>query len=140
MLYFSLFFINSLSGFPLFDPAIGNYQQSANAGGGKDCFFAKLCLTNIVGIKEYSLNNSEFLTAYPNPNNGDFNITMSNFNSANCTYQLIDVMGRIIESGVKEISEENIRFNFANKNYKTGFYFLKLNSKNNQTVIKFIKE
>lgn len=130
-------------GFPLFDPATGNYQQNINMGGtnNRDCFFAKFCLTgiNLVGIKENSFDNSSILV-FPNPNNGNFEISLTGFNASTVSFELIDIMGRFIDSGNKEISEENIKFNFASKNLKKGMYFLKLNSKDKYKTIKIIVE
>lgn len=132
------------SGFPLYDPANGNYQQNVNKGGqnNRDCFFAKLCLTGIgtsVGVTENS-HVEGYISAYPNPNSGSFSVDVTDIGSASCTYQLIDVIGKVIEEGRKEISEKSIKFNFTNKNCKSGMYFLKINTNDRQDLIKFIIE
>ena len=66
---------------------------------------------------------------YPNPSN-DF-INLKNLNSIS-EYEIINLSGKIIKTG---ISEGVIEI----KNLDNGIYFIRIKSRNNHQVLKFIK-
>jgi len=140
------------TGFPLFNPQTGNYQQNTNAGsaasffypaGNKDAFFAKFCLASMipVGIAENSINGfTKETSLFPNPNNGDFNLIINQSISTHFYYEIIDITGKVMESGTKDISEKNAKFMLSNKNYSRGMYLLKIKNGDTQNVTKFVIE
>ena len=70
------------------------------------------------------------VTAYPNPNNGTFTLNVSNAN--NVQWYLLDISGRIVNSGV---SNEN---NIVITAEKAGVYMVKVISDQKTTVLKVI--
>jgi hypothetical protein len=142
---------SNASGFPLFNPSLGNYQQNSNAGsaasflyptGNKDGFFAKFCLNAIpVGLNEISTKESvKDMFLFPNPNNGDFNVTVNIKDGSKFYYEIIDITGKVLQSGIENVSEKSAKFMLAGENFVPGMYFLKINDQLKQTVIKFIIE
>ena len=128
-----------------------NYQQNNNAGStsspiysssNKDCFFAKFCLSSIpLGIKENSLDKTaENVSVFPNPNNGDFSVILPEIAHENIQYELIDLTGKLIEAGTRHADEKTLIFNYSNKAYKSGMYFLKLTESKGVFVTKIIIE
>ncbi len=73
----------------------------------------------------------------PNPNDGQFKLSIKDFETGNLKMEIIDVMGRIIES-----ENLNIDNNNWSKDYELdlpdGMYFLKLSSEKRMRSIQFI--
>lgn len=71
-------------------------------------------------------------SVYPNPNNGNFNISFTN-NYESTTYRILNTNGKIIDSGKIESSTKEISLDVP-----AGIYFLQLINKNNITVEKIV--
>ncbi len=148
----SIIAINALNNTGLYDPATtisrdtkGNYyiggrldstmtvgaSTIAMIGSQSDFFVGKFGGTdcNFLATTTPELND---LKTYPNPVK-DF-IYLNN--AAECTYQLYNIMGRVIESG--KLSVNGI---FLFQKYAAGVYILELESKNHErTIIKVNKQ
>ncbi len=139
---------SSAGGFPLRDPAIGNYQQNVNAGSATsplytganvDCFVAKFCLNTFspVGIKEQSRDEYASALLYPNPNDGSFELKFSDAAADKYQYDIYDVVGKKVDQGT--VSKENsFKVDATGKGLKQGIYFLNLRSENTQYKFKFV--
>jgi len=136
------------TGFPLRDPAIGNYQQNVNAGSATsplytganvDCFVAKFCLSTLfpVGIKEDSNNQYATGLLYPNPNDGSFELKLNDSGTDKYNYDIYDVVGKRVDQGT--VSKENsFKVDATRKGLKQGIYFLNLKSEKAHYKFKFI--
>lgn len=79
------------------------------------------------------LNSKTNFSIYPNPASDILNIEVENKND-NYNYQINDIMGKVIKSGI--VSTESILID----DLKNGVYFLSLSSENERFNIKFIKQ
>jgi len=86
----------------------------------------QLKVNTCTGISE--LSNQNGLRIYPNPNNGEFTIELTNINNGNIT--ITNVLGQIIKSQKAELSNQ-INLSAFDK----GIYFINV-MENNQTVYK----
>jgi len=80
------------------------------------------------------------LISTSNPNNCDFNLIINQAISTHFYYEIIDITGKVMESGTKDISEKNAKFMLSNKNYSRGMYLLKIKNGDTQNVTKFVIE
>lgn len=90
------------------------------------------CAPRESGVTNVNENNElfdSFISLFPNPNNGKFIIT--NSLSEKISYQILDLQGRSIKSGV--LKDEKTEIDLSN--YDKGVYFLKCNI-NGKTVVK----
>lgn len=85
-------------------------------------------------IKEEKEQNVEILI-YPNPSNGEVNVTFSSWNNDAITYQLFDITGKIVTEG--SVKGKASKLNFNQGNIKNGVYFLNFIS-NEQMISKRI--
>lgn len=95
------------------------------------------CLLPItLGLKENQLNTTS-IKLYPNPAQSYLQIS-SDVELGKCAYNIIDVTGRQIKTGVmNDLNQNVININELN----AGIYFLHLNFDNNQNAIKkFVKQ
>lgn len=94
-------------------------------------------LGNVV-VGPFNLSTSEFemasIVAYPNPTNGNWNI--SNKNLSNYSISLYDITGKLI-AVTENISERN--YTIDTSNLKAGIYLAKIISDNNSQSIKLVK-
>jgi len=137
--------------FPLLDPATGNYQQNTNAGSStsflnpsvnRDCFLAKFCVNfPSVGIEEKSSNKGiNAMSVYPNPTSHYTEIKVGNSINGTGKYNLIDISGKIVESGEIIINDSKSTINFQNKDLINGLYLLKVSYKAELYLSKLIIE
>lgn len=73
---------------------------------------------------------------YPNPNNGNFTLSLSNENKQSISIDVFDVFGKSIYQS--KTNEETVNLNLPNLN--SGVYFVKLISSNRNETLKFIKK
>jgi len=73
---------------------------------------------------------------YPNPNNGNFTLSLSNENKESISIDVFDVFGKSIYQS--KTNEETMNLNLPNLN--SGVYFVKLTSLSRNETLKFIKQ
>ena len=105
-----------------FDPSVASYSLTT-AAGSNDAFVLKLGNT-VIGIEEYSKNNS--LIIYPNPNNGVVIIKTSSEGS----YELINALGQTIKTF--KLNSNN-HFTISIDDLQQGIYYV-VGKENNQSV------
>ncbi len=113
--------IHDLNNDSLEDFIIGNKRGGLSLFMGINDSVNTSILNNEILRQEYLI--------YPNPSN-DF-INLKNLNSIS-EYEIINLSGKIIKTG---ISEGEIEI----KNLDNGIYFIRIKSRNNHQVLKFIK-
>lgn len=86
----NIFLTGLYSGVCDFDPSVNTYTIASQVVSA-DAFVLKLG-NSVIGVKEYIKN--DYLTIYPNPNNGTVRVKSSKEGS----YQLINVFGQIIKT------------------------------------------
>ncbi|HVA98654.1 MAG TPA: T9SS type A sorting domain-containing protein [Bacteroidia bacterium] len=84
-----------------------------------------------------NLNNSiSFINVYPNPANENIQIHYSLKQSENVTFELVDVLGRVVKKPLSETQTTgSYKFNLDVKNLPNGLYFLKSNTGVSQKII-----
>jgi len=85
------------------------------------------------GIEANPISDEQFVTVYPNPNSGIFNIEISNKEIANSSMQIFNIQGQIIYD---EKSVLNNRINIQDIN--SGLYFLRITTDKGIKVTKVI--
>lgn len=87
----------SNSGFPIADPATGNYQQNSISGFARDAYIARLCLNPFTTSVSEISNNDGSINIYPNPTSNTLNITLfSPDNNGSVDIELYDVVGNLV--------------------------------------------
>jgi photosystem II stability/assembly factor-like uncharacterized protein len=93
-------------------------------------------LSNI-GLNEPNPFKDATLDLYPNPNSGEFTLSIQEFEGNKLSMEIINVMGETIESqelGINGSSfEKTFDFNLSN-----GMYFLKVSSGNSMQTVRFV--
>ncbi len=79
--------------------------------------------SEIISI-DRKLENSDFISLYPNPSKDYFIVEFKNEDNQYCKIEIIDQMGKIIEEKVNK-SEGLQTLSFETKEYENGLYFLK---------------
>jgi hypothetical protein len=94
-------------------------------------------------IELYVLSNNEYdgtslmLSAYPNPTSNVIVLQLSNYINQDLTYQLYDLLGKLVLKGEVMLNETSISLESAKK----GTYILKINDKNKElNTFKIIKK
>jgi hypothetical protein len=79
------------------------------------------------------------IQVYPNPTSDLLNISFNSELQSNVTIEIIDMTGKKIysETSVVQIGS-NVRSVFTNK-FKSGIYFVKIQSEKGETVERFVK-
>ncbi len=92
----------------------------------------------VLGIaKKESLNN---FTLYPNPNNGEMNISFSLESNENVIINTVDLSGKILQSSkIQGQTGDNIIL-LDYPNFKPGMYFIEVNILNQKQTLPFIKK
>jgi hypothetical protein len=111
------------------------YNYSVSATDSKGCVNTKvvtLVASKCTGIYE-SATIAGF-KVYPNPNNGEFVIELSNGKEK--TIEVTDVSGRVLVSEKTNRDALNVNIN----NYSNGVYYVKITSDKNVEVVKIIKQ
>lgn len=87
-----------------------------------------------VGVKE--IINFSNLKIYPNPAKDKLTIEFTDFETSNCSLELISPLGQVLYT--KDDSEPKEELDL--KSFPAGIYYLKVQSHSNQKVFKIIKE
>jgi hypothetical protein len=87
-----------------------------------------------VDIKEIKTINE--INLYPNPTNGVIRIDLGNNTLNNATIQVIDLLGKIIQTKLASAQKTTINLS----NYSKGIYLVKFSNKIGSKVYKVIKE
>ena len=102
-----------------------NKQHGIAGGGGTD------------GIIE--LSDIITLDVYPNPNNGEFNLTVNSLIKQILDIEILDINGKIIEKQNIEVNGEKT-INFELLDVEAGIYMLKVSTNSGVVVRRLIKE
>lgn len=92
----------------------------------------------VLGIdKKESLNN---FTLYPNPNNGEMNVSFSLESNETVIINTIDLSGKILQSSKiqGQIGDNIILLDYPN--FKPGMYFIEINILNQKQTLPFVKK
>ena len=73
---------------------------------------------------------------YPNPNNGEFTLTIKGFDGENLKMDIIDVMGRIVRTDQLVFNNGNLSNNY-DLDLPDGMYFLKVSTDKRMRTIRF---
>lgn len=98
--------------------------------------------TPIVFVKNSNNNVKEKIdtktisTLYPNPNNGDFTITLGKQIKGDVNIAIYDLYGKLVYKGIQNQSV----FNLSVSGLASGLYVVKLKSSNYEEVLKLIKK
>lgn len=101
--------------------------------------FTEICSQQItmqpgtLGIEQIDL---DFLNIYPNPTKNKITVEFKNFVTSNCTLQIINQLGQSNYFNEASNSIEEIDLT----SFEPGIYFLKIQTKSEQKVVKIIKE
>ena len=87
---------------------------------------------NTVDIKD--LNNSK-INLYPNPSNEEINISFTNKKFIGSIFIIYNYSGKIVNTGVFKDLDNKIVLN----EYSNGFYFVKISSNKQTSLLKFMK-
>ena len=112
-----------------------NYQVVASCNIGNSVSNALNFTTTNVGINELSM---ESVSVTPNPNNGNFRISINNKISGSVNISVIDIAGRTCYSDTKTISNSSMDVNTSG--LKAGVYTLRLITKNGTVNKKVVIE
>lgn len=100
-------------------------DDAGQDGGSFDAFSIELCVQGTLSTKEVEGNLSN-LSLYPNPSNGEFNLSFDAEDSDEVKLQLFDVAGRM----VKQLDYTNVGARFARrvpfKGVSKGLYLLRI--------------
>lgn len=80
-------------------------------------------------------NNLETITIYPNPNNGTFTINLENFSEKVIGVELMDLLGKMIETTKRDRSDS---FIFHENNLPQGIYFLNIKGEKTNITKKIV--
>ncbi|MCF7561561.1 BNR-4 repeat-containing protein [Sabulilitoribacter multivorans] len=83
-------------------------------------------LTSALSINDF---NAQYLSVYPNPSDGVFNIKSNN---QNLQYNLVNIQGQVLEKG--SVSQNKVDFT----NHARGIYFVELSNKTDRFVKKIV--
>ncbi len=110
-----------------------NYGSDSTYTTPSSQYFSKDNVTT--GIAE--INGIQYSTlVFPNPSNGnEINVKIFGKTFALNQYQIVDVLGRIIQQGIPSMQNGDLVKVSLNNNIENGFYFLKVIDKNNQEVV-----
>jgi PKD repeat protein len=87
---------------------------------------------NTMGLPD---NSNAFFQMYPNPSSNIVTVSLSNI-SSNIKYQIIDYSGKIVrENSIQNCTD----FTFDTSDLAKGLYFIKVNSNENNSIGKLIK-
>jgi len=90
-----------------------------------------------LGINQMSLNID--VSIYPNPATEIINVELTSKNNELVSYSLLDVSGRLIESGKWRLNTTNSRFTLNLSDVVKGVYLLKLSTEKGQNTFRVLK-
>jgi hypothetical protein len=96
-----------------------------------------LLVDDCTGVNE-NKSGTKIAKVFPNPNSGDFSVDLED-GGERYSYEVYDITGKVITSGVKESTQQGLTFNLSGRCNK-GLYLLKLPSGKNQYTYKVIIE
>jgi hypothetical protein len=76
---------------------------------------------------------AEDFALYPNPNDGNFRVTLTSNKAARYSFEIIDMTGRLVYQSNEEYQAGTNIKEFALLNVKEGLYFVRI-SQNNKTI------
>jgi hypothetical protein len=131
-------FVPTPSQFTTYTVNLGNIVNSQNVmfrwkfmadvnGPGNNLYIDDINIVNsVTGIQ--SVENQVNLNVYPNPANGNFNVELSLTESKNVSVNIIDMLGRVIETApAKFYTAGSTALTFGNSElYQSGIYFINL--------------
>ncbi|MDP2388668.1 MAG: T9SS type A sorting domain-containing protein [Bacteroidota bacterium] len=91
----------------------------------------------IVGVKENKVN-ADKVVLYPNPSSDDFSVSLSERLKENAKIEVVNSLGQVIYNS--EIAKGNKVQTINAANWITGIYFIRINSSEIHTTIKFVKQ
>lgn len=94
-------------------------------------YYAILGVDNNSGIENVSL--------YPNPTSNDINVAITSTLNENVTFQIVDMMGRVISSEKVTVSGDYIYTSNVN-NLSTGIYMVNVITSKGKSIHKFVVE
>jgi beta-glucanase (GH16 family) len=80
------------------------------------------------------------IAIYPNPNNGEFVLELSNASKGNYILQITDAVGRSVVQQNYTVQEQNLKQNINLQAQGKGIYFVKINSEQINEVRKVVVE
>ena len=86
-----------------------------------------------VGLDE---ENSSEISIYPNPSTGNFNLNISNVNTASVDVEITDVSGKVILSNAYNTNNGSINESINISNVDDGVYIVRVNG--GQSIVKRI--
>ena len=105
----------------------GNYAYAAFDG------VHKRKLSSFSNVK---ITKKPLFTLYPNPSENELNISLTSSNISPLFYSIMDVHGRIVVES--DLDESDPTLNIGS--LKSGFYFLQVRSRNEYSVVRFVKQ
>ncbi len=99
---------------------------------GRGIWASDLAVLSSSTNQELSLPNIQIV---PNPNKGVFGCVVSNFNSEDAKIRIVDITGRQVYNGRKQIRSGQLTFNL---NLLSGTYFLRIEDGQKASVARFI--
>jgi hypothetical protein len=115
--------------------ANGSYAVIATANG---CTDTSACyIITSVGIVEHSINGNAIIV-YPNPNSGNFGITLYSAKEASLRIELSDAIGQTVFADVMKVNVGENKIAIADKNLAKGIYLLKVDIGENRYLNKVI--
>ena len=78
------------------------------------------------------------MSLFPNPSQDNFTVSLANKTKVNVSVEVVNAMGQIVYTTAINESSKSTTINAANWN--TGVYFVRINSTEMQSVIKFVKQ
>lgn len=88
----------------------------------------------LVNIDEVELEKN--LKIFPNPSNGNVNISFGDMDVENLSFEIYDILGNVID--VNSIQNSNNEYNLDFSNKKSGFYYVKLNVNSTVKTVKVL--
>ena len=90
-------------------------------------------IESTVGLDE---ENSSEISIYPNPSSGNFNLNISNVNTATVDVEITDVSGKVILSNAYNTNNGSINESINISNVDDGVYIVRVNG--GQSIVKRI--
>lgn len=91
-----------------------------------------------VGISENSKVKINDLSVFPNPSNGNFNVTFFNQGNENVILNISDISGKIIYSENSNCKIGYNKIQVSNQQFEKGMYFLTINNGESKSTIKYV--